>query len=323
MFPVGPPKADEIARPQRSAAATTALLCILLALGGCSRDTAEGPADASPPKLADVETILWEEGVKNAYPRWSLDGSHILFQSDRSGTWQIYLMEADGSKLVALTAGEVNNNFPSWSPDGSAIAFVSDRDGNEDVYVMNAAGEDLRNLSNNPARDIHPYWSPDGRKILFNSDREDDLLQIWEVNVDGSGLRRLVASGDHNTCARVSPDGERIVYLANLAVGQDDVLMSSRDGSGVVNLTSDEMPDGWPTWMPDGGRIVYASQRPGRFSLFSMRVDGTDRRQITAPDEPFVDARPDISGDGRRIVFNRQDENTIGIFVVELDAGAP
>ena len=46
----------------------------------------------------------------------------------------------------------------------------------------------------------------------------------------------------------------------------------------------------------------------------SMRSDGSDVRRITFPEPPLYDARPDISIDGRRIVFNRQDDTTIGIF---------
>ena len=39
-----------------------------------------------------VKKILWEDGVENAYPRWSNDGTKILYQSNRTGNWQIYVM---------------------------------------------------------------------------------------------------------------------------------------------------------------------------------------------------------------------------------------
>ena len=49
-----------------------------------------------------------------------------------------------------------------------------------------------------------------------------------------------------------------------------------------------------------------------------MKADGTDRRRLTTPKAPWTDARPSVSPDGRRIVFNRASGKTIGIYVLEL-----
>lgn len=273
---------------------------------------------AVPGEPGTVAQILRVEGVKNAYPRWSKDGSRILYESNRTGKWRLHVMDANGSHDRALTPGTADDQLPDWSPDNAWIAFTSNRDGNEEIYVMRENGTGLRNLSNSPARDIHPYWSPDGAWILFNSGRDGGPLQVYEVHPDGTGLHRLAVSEDEETCARVSPRGDRIVLLANLKEGHDDVLLRWRDGSHAMNLTRDAAADGWPTWTPDGKRIVYASQRSGPFALYSMRPDGSDVRRITSPQVPFFDARPSVSPDGRRIVFNRQDGETIGIYVVEL-----
>jgi Tol biopolymer transport system component len=53
-----------------------------------------------------------------------------------------------------------------------------------------------------------------------------------------------------------------------------------------------------------------------------MKSDGTGVRQLTFPEAPFSDARPSVSYDGRRIVFNRQKGETIGIFVTDLRLAA-
>lgn len=273
--------------------------------------------------LAQPQPLLWEGGVKNAYPHWSNDGSKILYQSNSTGRWHLYVMESDGTNRRAITKGDWNDNFPDWSPDGTRIAFVSDRDGNEDVWIMNADGSGARNLTKNPARDIHPYWSSDGTKILFNSTRDVERLQIYELDPETGAARRLVTSDDDDTCARVSPDGRRILYLTNLAAGRDDVMMRQRDGSDPVNVTNDAPADGWPTWAPDGKRIVYSTRVTGVFSLHVMDADGTHRERLTVPPEGTADARPNVSPDGKRIVFNRENLETIGIFVVDLPAPAP
>lgn len=114
------------------------------------------------------DVLLHEDHVEDAYPRLSRDGTHVLYQSNRTGTWQLYVLDVASRTSRALTTGTANNNLPDWDPDNRRIAFVSDRDGNEEIYLME--GDNVRRLTTRAGRDIHPYFSPDGKKLLFNSD---------------------------------------------------------------------------------------------------------------------------------------------------------
>ena len=83
------------------------------------------------------------------YPRWSPDGSRVIFQSrpvdandNPSGPWDIYVVDADGAGLTQLTTDPGNDIQPTWSPDGSRIAFSSDRDGAYEIYTMAADGSE-------------------------------------------------------------------------------------------------------------------------------------------------------------------------------------
>src|ERR1041384_1480967 len=67
------------------------------------------------------------------------DGS-IVFQSDRDGDAEIYVLDPDGRAPRQLTANDVYDGNPDWSPDGARIVFTSDRDGDLDIYVMDADG---------------------------------------------------------------------------------------------------------------------------------------------------------------------------------------
>ena len=85
----------------------------------------------------------------------------IAFTSDRDGTLEIYVMNADGSSQTRLTfTTNATNAEPAWSPDGTKIAFTSDRDGVLQMYVMNAAdGSAQTRLTLNPnAFDFEPAW---------------------------------------------------------------------------------------------------------------------------------------------------------------------
>jgi Tol biopolymer transport system component len=79
-------------------------------------------------------------------PAWSPDGRRIAFVVARVGDAQIYVMNADGSRLVRLTASGVNI-LPAWSPDGRWLAFLGSRDGDLDVWIMGADSSAQRRLA--------------------------------------------------------------------------------------------------------------------------------------------------------------------------------
>jgi len=200
---------------------------------------------------------------------------------------------------------------------------VSDRDGNEEIYVVNVDGMGLRRLTSNPARDIHPYWTPTGDKILFSSTRDGDF-EIYEMRPDGSGVRRLSDTPDQETCARESPAGSRLVYLRNNDSGLDDVFVMDRATGSPKNVTHTPTRDGWPSWTPAGDGIVFSAVADGRYKLFHLVLASGALTQLTDPPRLTYDARPNISADGMKIVFNRQtdgEKSTIGIYVLTLPRG--
>lgn len=276
------------------------------------------------PKDPSVKEILRTYQVENAYPRWGANNK-IIFQSNRDGRWQIYSMNEDGSQQMNLSRSSSNDNFVSTSADGKLIGFVSDRDGNEEIYVMNADGSNPRRLTDHSARDIHPYFSPDGTRVLFNSNRANsNNFDVYSVDVTGGNLKRLTNTPDEETCARLSPDQKKIVMLTGvLSIMNDEVQIMNPDGSNIINVTKSVEAEGWPVWSHDGKKIYYASQPARTFRIYEINADGTGRKEITSVSPPFMDARPEISADGKRMLFNRQvtersGKNTIAIYLKEL-----
>jgi Tol biopolymer transport system component len=69
---------------------------------------------------------LTDDTFRDRGPSWSPDGKEILFYSDRSGGYELWLIHPDGSGLRQLTRqGTGSTNFPQWSPDGARIAYAS------------------------------------------------------------------------------------------------------------------------------------------------------------------------------------------------------
>lgn len=264
--------------------------------------------------------VLEEEGVENAYPRWSKDGKDILFQSNKGGVWQIYIMNKDGGNIRRVMHDAYNNNFIDWSPDNRKIAFVSDRDGNEEIYIINTDGTGLKRLTNNPARDIHPYFSPDGMKILFSSTRANGTFDIYQIDSNGDSLKSLTDTDDEETCARYSPDMKKIVYLKGVKKTQnDEVFIMNSDGTNDTNITNSAAAEGWPVWTPDGKNIIFSSTPPGNFCLYKMDKEGNNLERLSNNQPPLDAGRASITKDGSYIVFNIQGKSkgTIGIYIMK------
>ena len=137
----------------------------------------------------------------NMSPVWNpKTGQTVAFVSDRGGTPQLYLMNADGtgaSKIDLPEKGYVID--PAWSPNGQLLAFSWRRPNDDyDIYVMDASSRQLVELTRDQGRNERPSWAPDGRHIVFESTRTGPGdRQIWTMLADGSQPHQLTKGG-HN-----------------------------------------------------------------------------------------------------------------------------
>lgn len=152
---------------------------------GAQMGTPHGESDYDDPFSAEIYVIradgsnlrkLTSNKVIDFWPGWSPDGKQIVFSSNRDGdprytikdafsskregSFQIYVMNADGQNVRRLTNTTANDFSPAWSPDGKQIAFSSNRDGNFEIYVMNTDGSQPVRLTELPTFDLYPVWKP-------------------------------------------------------------------------------------------------------------------------------------------------------------------
>jgi len=131
----------------------------------------------------------------DGFADFSGDGRSIVFRSGRTGNFDVYLMNSDGTNVRNLTNHPAYDSFPAFSPFNDQIAFSSNRDGvpeektgvkSFEIYTLdlNPDGSPgkLQRLSNNPGQDSHPRYSPDGKWLVFSSERggindEEPLVQ--------------------------------------------------------------------------------------------------------------------------------------------------
>ena len=231
------------------------------------------------------------------------------------GDFEIYVMNADGSKVTQVTHNAVNEFDPVWSPDGRQLAFGR-CDARCDGIVINADGSGERVL----VRDGFPSaWSPTGKQIAFASSRDGDG-EVFIMNANGSGVTQVTHNDFGDLPTAWSPNGKQILFVSDRD-GNAELYVMNVDGTGVIRLTNNPADDGGDRagWSPDGRRIVFSSRRDGGdLDIFVMNADGSGVTQLTQND--FIeDDDPVWAPDGKHIAFHSTRDGDEEIFVMNLD----
>ncbi|MFW5947069.1 MAG: S41 family peptidase [Gemmatimonadota bacterium] len=209
-----------------------------------------------------------------SHPRWSPDGSELLFTSTRHGNADLFVVGARGETPRRLTYHSAPDGPGDWMPDGR-ILFQTDRtwqqvEREEEIYTVSSDGGTPERLLD--AVGYSPVMSPDGRFIVF---------------VYGSN----------------SPTRRRYRGPAN----RDLWLYDTADGS-YARLTDFEGNDQLPRWA-DARTLFFVSERDGTYNLWrlSLSEDGEPGapEQVTRFADDGV-REYDVARDGRRIVLERR-----------------
>jgi len=207
---------------------------------------------------------LTDNPATDVRPMWSPDEQTIAFQSNRNGSFSIWLMDAGGGNQREILPGESDDRHPAWSPDGTQLAFDSDASGRREIWVIERDGQNLRQLTSLDALSNFPSWSPDGSKIAFYM-YQDGIMDIWTMNADGSNPQPLtseLASERREQCtfachqAAWSPDGQEIAYAGGEHHG---IWLVGVDDGTTRELVSDDEHNHFPRFTSDGN-LIYITE---------------------------------------------------------------
>lgn len=252
-----------------------------------------GQGDKSEIWAADLSTYagrrLTANDVLDEYPRWSPDGKSIAFYSDRDGTRQVYIMDADGGNVRKVTGKFPMNEDPTWAPEGGRICFwaEAEKGAKENLYIVGVDGKGATNITRSEkGKRRVPDWSPDGTRIAFTSNKFLNH-QIYVIKTDGSGEIRLTRNPRGTCRARWSPDGKRLAYSdAGYSAGKNvDIWEMDPDGGNKTRLTEHRANDYDVAYSPDGSKIIFSSKRSGRYELYVMDRDGSNELRLTFFDD--------------------------------------
>jgi Tol biopolymer transport system component/DNA-binding winged helix-turn-helix (wHTH) protein len=184
----------------------------------------------------------------NFHPQISPDGRRLVFQSTRSGQYELWMSDRNGGNARPLTRSGVYKSPARWAPDGRRIAFTMRTRGGTEIAALNVDDGATQTIVSERSAAVAPAWSANGTSIYYGSLRSG-AWQIW--NVDTSSGRTRQVTDDGGYAALESADG-RWLYVARL----DRPGLSKRpvEGGAETIVADRVLAEQWPNWgLYDGG----------------------------------------------------------------------
>jgi Tol biopolymer transport system component len=234
---------------------------------------------------------------ENAEAYFSGDDKRLVFQSTRDPYKcdQIFTMNTDGTDIRTVSNGKGRTTCAFFNPDGDNIIYASTYMADPscppppsmehgyvwavypgyDIFTVDNDGSNLTLLIGLPGYDAEAVYSPDGSMIAFTSTRDDDL-EIYIMKSDGSETWRVTHSPGYDGGAFFSPDGKKLVFRAQQFPTEDDL---------------------------EEYRMLLKKDlvKPSRMEIYTVNIDGTDRRKIT--DNGAANFAPYFHPSGEKIIF--------------------
>ena len=243
------------------------------------------------------ELLLLPTNGKNHDPVYSPDGKHFAFVSDRSGRWEVWEANADGSSPVQLTDFEGHwKGGICWAPDGRRIAFDARVNGHSNLFLVDVASHRLTHLIESNYEERVPYWSHDGRSIYFSSTRSG-VATLYRYHLADGVIDPILS----NTFSAQEAT-ERGVYYA---LSTDGVLsIHSSIGETLSPLPREVMPYPFQNWTSTPTGLYYGVRPIDLQGQSILQYAGGKFTSIGHMNSPLVEGSTSItvSPDGHHMI---------------------
>ncbi|UJL47514.1 S9 family peptidase [Virgibacillus sp. NKC19-16] len=291
--------------------------------------------------LDEDEAKQWTFGdVKNSSPRFSPDGKKIVFESNRSGLPQLWMLNTDGGEAWQLTTFKNGTGNPNWSKDGRYIIFSASLDADDDVQKQNEQAKEERQKEAEAKKKQPLVIKRLDHKSDANGFHDNKRAQLILFDTENGDFSQLTKADADHAFQDISPDSNTVLLAANLNEDADyentnDLFLFNRSTKDITKLTKGAYHSA--SFSPNGDKIAcfgheytYAGATQNELYIFDVetgvRTCLSEEWDIQLGDVMIGDMRlgnsttgPVWSKDGDRLFFIASDFGATGLYQVSLN----
>ena len=240
--------------------------------------------------------------------------TQIAFASNRTGNWEIWLMDWDGSNQRRITNHGALSILPSWAPDNERMVYTSFARGTSDMYVISRRGGRTTRIDSTLALNTSATFSPVSSDIAFVGSVRGNP-DIYVIKDDGSNLRRLTNTSSIESTPEWSPTGRQISFTSGRS-GSPQIYIMDAEGTNVRRISHDGNWNDDATWSPDGEKIAYTSRVNNRFQIRIANLITGESRIVAGEGS---NEQPTWSPDGQWIAFQSNRNGKWQVYRMRVD----
>ncbi len=222
------------------------------------------------------------------YPTVSADGRSLVYVSDRSGNYDVWLRDLETGEDRPVTITPEPEPRAAISSDGSKVAYVRREAGRGYLYFTDLATGSEKKLVEEPAGFLD--WMPGGQEILYASRIPPQPLRRWMLTAERGEKAELLLQhpGYQFGVVRFSPDRRWLSFKAGLPASQEHPTFVSpvRNGqpagkSEWIEVSSVFNSRNW--WSPDGNVLYFLSHQDTFMCIVAQHLDPATKKPVGAP----------------------------------------
>jgi Tol biopolymer transport system component len=240
-----------------------------------------------------------EKNYYNISPAVSPDGSKIAVLSDRSGYFDIYVLDAiDGKEIRRLVKGNRSVDFEelkllqpgiSWSPDSKRIVIAAKAGKSDALYLINVKTRKKEKFTFNLDGIFTAAWSPDGNQLAFIGTK-DGASDVYVYNIDEEKLTALTSDIYSDSEPSWNNDGSVLVFVSDRNgdiaglqppeviiehdFSQKDIYAIDLSSGNISRITDTDHNEDYPIWShTEKNTLFYVSDDGGVWNIYRYKPD--------------------------------------------------